>query len=488
LSIIDFFAHIRDTLYMETRTIFKNISPIDHRYSLSEAVAFDGLSKYISEEADVRSCAKAEVALIKAHLTVRGQLTDDMAKKLDDVAASVDPEAVYKEEEKTKHNIRALVNVMKTMVPEEVAPLVHLGATSVDILDTALSCRMRDVTQNVVLPELKGLEQALCAIADREAETPQVGRTHGQHAVPITFGWSIAEFVSRLGKSIQRIEELSNQLKGKLAGPVGAYNGPSMIVKDPEELERIYLKFLGLEPSEYANQLVEPEYLLRLLLEMNVAFGIIANLADDLRNLQRSEIGEVFEYFSSTQVGSSTMPQKRNPWNSEHVKSLWKAMCPRVITFYMDQISEHQRDLTNSASQRFIADYVAGFTMAVSRMRAVVTGLQADRENMARNLENAGGKVKGGVLAEPAYILLAEAGVSDGHEVIRKITLEAEQTGKTFFEVLKTHTEAYAKITAQLKKLGVADPENFFDNPARYCGLAAVKSRRLAKKYAELMK
>ena len=374
------------------------------------------------------------------------------------------------------------------MVPEEVAPLVHLGATSVDILDTALSCRMRDVTQNVVLPELKGLEQALCAIADREAETPQVGRTHGQHAVPITFGWSIAEFVSRLGKSIQRIEELSNQLKGKLAGPVGAYNGPSMIVKDPEELERIYLKFLGLEPSEYANQLVEPEYLLRLLLEMNVAFGIIANLADDLRNLQRSEIGEVFEYFSSTQVGSSTMPQKRNPWNSEHVKSLWKAMCPRVITFYMDQISEHQRDLTNSASQRFIADYVAGFTMAVSRMRAVVTGLQADRENMARNLENAGGKVKGGVLAEPAYILLAEAGVSDGHEVIRKITLEAEQTGKTFFEVLKTHTEAYAKITAQLKKLGVADPENFFDNPARYCGLAAVKSRRLAKKYAELMK
>jgi len=85
LSIIDFFAHIRDTLYMETRTIFKNISPIDHRYSLSEAVAFDGLSKYISEEADVRSCAKAEVALIKAHLTVRGQLTDDMAKKLDDV-------------------------------------------------------------------------------------------------------------------------------------------------------------------------------------------------------------------------------------------------------------------------------------------------------------------------------------------------------------------------------------------------------------------
>ncbi len=473
---------------MESRNIFENISCIDHRYSLSEAKAFEGLSKYISEEASVQSFAKCEAALVKAHLKVRGQLDDKKASALDQAAANIDPEEVYKEEEKTKHNIRALVNVLKTKVPADLGPLVHLGATSVDILDTALSCRMRDVTQNVVLPELKELEKNLCAIAEREADTPQVGRTHGQHAVPITFGWSIAEFVSRLGKSILRIEELSKQLKGKLAGPVGSYNGPSMIVKDPEELEKTYLGFLGLEPSEYSNQLVEPEYLLRLLLEMNVAFGIIANLADDLRNLQRSEIGEVFEYFASTQVGSSTMPQKRNPWNSEHVKSLWKAMCPRVITFYMDQISEHQRDLTNSASQRFIADYVAGFTMAVARMNSVVSGLQADRESMKRNLDNAGGKVKGGVLAEPAYILLGEAGVNDGHEVIRKITLECEQSGKTFFEVLKTHTDAYAKITAQLEKLGVEDPQNFFANPERYHGLAAKKSKRLAQKYAELMK
>ena len=472
---------------MENRNIFENISCIDHRYSLSEKDVFAGLSSYISEEASVRSCAACEAALVKAHLKVRGKLTDEISASLDATALSIDPQEVYAEEEKTKHNIRALVNVLKTKVPKDLGPLVHLGATSVDILDTALSCRMRDVTQKVVLPELKALEKALCTIAEREAETPQVGRTHGQHAVPITFGWSIAEFVSRLGKSILRIDELSRNLKGKLSGPVGSYNGPSMIVKDPEALEREYLSFLGLEPSEYSNQLVEPEYLLRLLLEMNVAFGIIANLADDLRNLQRSEIGEVFEYFSSTQVGSSTMPQKRNPWNSEHVKSLWKAMSPRVMTFYMDQISEHQRDLTNSASQRFIADYVAGFTMAVSRIKSVVSGLQADREAMARNLSVAGGKVKGGVLAEPAYILLGEAGVNDGHEVIRKITLEAEQGGKSFFEVLKTHEDAYKKITAQLEALGVENPSSFFEDPAKYRGLSATKSLRLARKYSDLM-
>ena len=126
--------------------------------------------------------------------------------------------------------------------------------------------------------------------------------------------------------------------------------------------------------------------------------------------------------------------------------------------------------------------------MAVARMNSVVKGVQADKEGMAKNLQGAGGKVKGGVLAEPAYILLGEAGYNDGHEVIRKITLEAEKTGKTFFEVLKTHEKEYKDITAQLEKLGVENPANFFENPANYCGLAAVKSKRLAQKYAELMK
>jgi len=297
----------------------------------------------------------------------------------------------------------------------------------------------------------------------------------------------MAEYVSRLGKSILEIERRADGLAGKLAGAVGAYNATSMIVKDPEDLEKRYLDYLGLAPSEHSTQLVEPEYLLRLLLECNVAFGIIANLADDLRNLQRSEVGEVFEYFSSTQVGSSTMPQKRNPWNSEHVKSLWKAFAPRVMTFFMDQISEHQRDLTNSASQRFVADYLSGFTFAVARMKSVVSGLQADREGMARNLAEAGGKVKGGVLAEPAYILLAESGISDGHEVIRKITLDAETNGITFFEALRKNADAFARITAQLEKLGVADAAGFFANPERYRGLAAEKAARLAAKYSQLM-
>ncbi|HZK20626.1 MAG TPA: lyase family protein [Treponemataceae bacterium] len=471
---------------MKTRSIYKNISPIDHRYSLSEPRVFDALSLYISEEAAIRYNTIAEIALIKAHLSVRHELTDSVAKKLDTVAQTIDPEAVYAEDEKTQHSIRALVNVIKTMVSKKLAPLVHLGATSVDILDTALSARMRDVVQNVVLPELKKLETQLCYITEREATTPQVGRTHGQHAVPITFGFAMAEYVSRLGISIQHIETLSNTLCGKLAGPVGAYNGTSMLVNDPEELEKRYLEYMNLHASEHSTQLVQPEHLLRVLLECNIAFGIIANLADDLRNLQRSEIGEVFEYFSTTQVGSSTMPQKRNPWNSEHVKSLWKTYCPRVMTFYMDQISEHQRDLSNSASQRFIAEYISGFTMAIVRMRKIVSGLQCDHQNMTRNLLHAGGKVQGGVLAEPAYILLAQTGVTDAHEIIRKMTIDAEHHNITFYEAMQKKPKIFTAIKNQLKKLGESDPEGFFAHPERYRGIAAEKAIQIAKKYKNL--
>ncbi|MDR0599889.1 MAG: adenylosuccinate lyase [Treponema sp.] len=475
---------------METhvRAIFQNISPLDHRYSLSEKSVFDSLVPWLSEEAAIAACVKAEIALVIAHLSVRGTLTGALREALERAGEQVTPEEVYAEEEKTRHNVRALVNVLKTKVPPEAAPLVHLGATSVDILDTGLSWRMAGVTRRAILPLLRKLELLLCDFTEREAETPQVGRTHGQSAVPITVGFAMAEYVSRLGKSILEIERRAGELKGKLAGAVGAYNASSLIVRDPEALERRYLSELGLEPSEHSTQLVEPEYLLRLLLEFNTAFGIIANLADDLRSLQRSEIGELREGFAADQVGSSTMPQKRNPWNSEHVKSLWKAFMPRVMTFFMDQVSEHQRDLTNSASQRFIADYVTGFSLAVSRMTSVIEGLGVDRERLLANLRgSSGGGIPGGVMAEPAYILLAESGVSGAHEVIRKITLAAEKEGVSFAAALAKEPVTLERIGVKLAELGIiADSGEalyFFEKPEHYRGLAAEKAKALANKY-----
>ncbi|MDR1148348.1 MAG: adenylosuccinate lyase [Spirochaetaceae bacterium] len=476
---------------MLERSVFQNISPLDHRYSISEKEIFDAVSAWLSEEASIHACLKAEAALVAAHLRVRGKLDETARRQLDEALNSVTPEEVYAEEEKTHHNIRALVNVLKKKMPDELNPLVHLGATSVDILDTSLAYRMKGVTDAVTLPALRKLELQLCDFAEREAKTPQVGRTHGQHAVPITLGFAIAEYVSRLGKSILEIKRLSGSLKGKLAGAVGAYNAVSMISRDPQELERIYLAELGLEPSEHSTQLVEPEYLLRLLLEMNIAFGIIANLADDLRHLQRSEIAELREGFAGEQVGSSTMPQKRNPWNSEHVKSLWKAFMPRVISFYMDQISEHQRDLSNSASQRFIAEYVCGFCMAVSRMSGVIENIDVDRDRMMLNLNGGAGKGAGGVMAEPAYILLAESGLGDAHEVIRRITLAAEKENLSFSQALRREEGVWRRIGGKMRELGlindISETLPFFENPSRYCGLSAQKAITIAAKYRTLM-
>ncbi len=468
---------------MESKSIFTNLSPLDHRYYIANKAVFDELAKYLSEDAVVRYSAKAEGALVKTHVFLRHADPEKYYSVIDEAMEKVAPDEVYEEEEKTQHNLRALVNVIKRYMPEEFKPYVHLGATSVDIMDTSAAMRIRDAVRNVILPLMIEVENLLVRIAGEEAATPQVGRTHGQHAVPITLGFALSEYVSRFGKSIVEIERLSGTLRGKLAGAVGAYNSTSLMVKDPEAMERKYLEFLGLEPSEHSTQLVEPEYLLRLILEINTAFGILANLADDLRNLQRSEISELREMFISTQVGSSTMPQKRNPWNSEHIKSLWKAFAPRIMTFFMDQISDHQRDLTNSASSRFVSDYLAGFSAAVNRMKKVLASLHVDKERLMSNLSFTGDLV----LAEAAYILLSCGGESDAHEIIRKITLESERTGERMCAIMKKDEKIWNSIRSQMEKTVGTEPEEFFSKPELYRGRAAAKAQQLSEKYKKTM-
>lgn len=464
------------------REIFLNLSPLDHRYYLANKQLFENLSDFLSENAAVRYCWEAEIALIKAHLSIRGEDKEGLFVLLDSYRDQFSPSQIYAEEEKTHHNIRALVNVLVSKLPEKLKPFVHLGATSADILDTASSMRHRDVYKKVLLPLVAGLEQSLISLAEKTRTVSQIGRTHGQHAVPITFGFALSSYISRLGASIVRIEELSSQLKGKLAGAVGGYNALSLLVKDPAALEKKYLEYCGLEACEASTQIVQPEPLLRLLLETNLVFGIIANLADDLRHLQRTEIGEVRESFSKDQVGSSTMPHKRNPWNSEHVKSLWKAFSPRIITFYMDQISEHQRDLTNSASGRFIAEYISGFAAAAARMNKIVDSLDIDAEKMNKNMGLAGDMA----LAEAAYILLGSAGDAEGHEKIRKITLSCEKNGTSLTEGLKLDKSLWNLIDSALQGLLGVSAELFFSHPSYYRGLSVEKTDQITQKYRKI--
>jgi len=457
---------------MPTRDIFSNLSPLDNRYWLSNPEVFEALSGRLSDRALTLGCARVEAALVEAHLARRRPGDAKATALVIDAASSIDPAEVAAEEEKTRHNIRALVNVLQRALPAELAPLVHLGATSADILDTARALAVRSAVLEVLLPLLAEVELELCRFAVDEAETPQVGRTHGQHAVPITFGFAMAEYASRLGSSLLRARDLATDLRGKLAGATGSYNALSMIYPDPEAFELEFLARLGLKPSAHSTQIVEPEPMIRLLLELDLSFGVLANLADDLRNLQRSEIAELREAFGRDQVGSSTMPQKRNPWNSEHVKSLWKAFAPRATTFLLDQISEHQRDLTNSASERFVADWLAGLAAAANRMLSVLRGLEVDRPRMLANL----GLTGASLLAEPAYILLAESGRADAHEIVRGATLAVEKEGLDFAAALKRENGAWEAVSKRLAALGHADAAAFFAEPRVYRGRAAEKA------------
>ena len=294
--------------------LFDNLSPLDYRYVGRDKEAVKLLTPYLSENARIHYQALVEAALVRT-LAKQGLCSKEIAREVEQACRRVSAEEVYKEEDKIRHDVRALVNVIRRQVSKEAKPFVHFGATSYDIVDTASALRYQEATRMVLLPSLKSLEKTLIKLALREKDTVQVGRTHGQHAEPITFGFALSEYVSRLGNRIQALEAAKENLCGKFSGAVGAYNASSLFMKDPVAFERALMKELGLQVGTHSTQIVEPESLLDLMNAVMSCFNVLANLADDLRNLQRSEIAEIAEAFGEKQVGSSTMPHKRNPIN-----------------------------------------------------------------------------------------------------------------------------------------------------------------------------
>lgn len=393
--------------------MFDSVSPLEFRYLKNEET--NRLRDYFSEEAFIRYLARVESALVKAYAE-EGVFSETVAEEVAQSVDKVSATEVYEEEKRIHHQIRALVNCMKKHVSEESAPWIHLGATSHDIICTAEAFRYKEATYNLLLPQLAKLLENLITLAEREKATLQIGRTHGQHAIPLTFGFTIAEYIARLGQRMVKIKEAADNLCGQFSGAVGAYNAPSLLVNDPVAFERKFLQKINLEPAEHSTQIVPPEYQTDFFHAITSAFGVLANLADDMRHLQRSEINEIAEKMEKKQVGSSTMPHKRNPIHFEHVKSLWKTFMPRMSSLYLDQISEHQRDLTNSASSRFYTEIFCGFFLAVYRLTPVMRDLVVDKVSLEKNFQEAAKKIG----AEPAYILLAKKGHPDAHELVRQ--------------------------------------------------------------------
>lgn len=451
---------------------FYAIDPLDGRYYDAE------ITRYLSENSRIAYQAYMEAALAQT-LTEAGICTPQVADAIEQAARLVKAEDVHLEEQKTKHDIKALVNCIKSGVNDEAKPFVHFGATSYDIVASATALQLRDASQQVVIPRLKELLKTLIELAEQHANTAQVGRTHGQHAVPITFGFALAEYVSRLGNSLVAIEALSQELVGKFSGAVGAYNALSIFVDEPLEFEKTVLAKVGLKPAEYSTQITPPEPTIRLIDELTIAAGIMANLAHDMRHLQRSEIGETRERFEAGQTGSSTMAHKRNPWNFENVVSMSKQVVAQSVNANLNLTSEHQRDLTDSASSRFYTIPLACVASMAKRLNNIMGKIEVDTDAMKRNLKLSGGAIA----AEPLYLLFEKYGHTTAHEKSKALAHQALQDNKSLVELIASDSEAssfWQKFTDTEKKI-IEEPEKY------YTGLASQKTLTVVKNWKEFL-
>ncbi len=446
--------------------IFENISPIDYRYYGRDKKIKDVLEPYLSENAYIKYKLKVESALAYA-LAKQGICQKDIADSISKACEKVTAREVYAEEDRIKHDIRALANCIRSKVPKKARRFVHFSLTSYDVVDTANILRYKKFTVNVLLPALIELEKTWIEIALREKDTLQVARTHGQHAEPITFGFTMASYINRLGGRIEAITSAEDSLRGKVSGAVGAYNASSLFFKNPVEFEKDLLDLLGLKPALHSTQIIPPEPMTDLLHSIISAFSVLANFSDDMRHLQRTEISEIKEEFTANQVGSSTMPHKRNPINFENVKSMYKAFMPSMITAYLDQTSEHQRDLTNSASQRFIPHLFAAFYVSTVRLAKVSKRLALDKENLRMNFDMS----KDSFAAEPLYMLLAFHGHPDAHEFVRKLTMKAEKEEEGLRDVMEIDDE----LEPYMNKFSDTEKEILF-NPEHYVGMSSEKT------------
>lgn len=442
--------------------MFDSICPLEYRY-LDFPEAKD-VRRYLSEEAFIKYIVFVEAQLVRAY-ALEELCPSDVADIVEKAAENIDIEEVYKEEKRIKHQLRAIVNCLAKKSGPQASPWIHLGATSHDIICTSDSLRHKDFTLKLLIPCFGELLKNLIDVATREKATPQMGRTHGQHAVTTTFGFAISEYISRIGSRICKIHEAANNLRGQFSGAVGSYNAQSLILDNPITFETKYLNILGLKPGDHSTQIIEPEYILDLLHHVISAFGVLANFSDDMRHLQRSEIDEIAEAFEEAQVGSSTMPHKKNPINFENAKSLYKTFMPRILTYYMDQISEHQRDLSNSASSRFIGEILCSLYIVARRLGKTVSKLIVNHNALKQNIEKNGKKI----MAEAYYLILSKHGITDAHEFVRKHI----HSGGDLSNIEKAFPDL--RLTEEEIKI--------LSSPQNYIGKAVEKTEEICEKW-----
>ncbi len=324
-------------------------------------------------------------------------------------------------ERELRHDVMALVRSLA----EAAGPSgrwVHYGATSADITDTALALELKESVA-ILREDLRELALALVALARKHRATPEIGRTHGQHAVPISFGYKMASAAAEIARHHRRLEELTPRLLvGKMAGAVGT--GAGFGAHAPE-VEAGVMRRLGIGVAEAPTQIVGRDRIAEFANFMALVAASTERLATEVRNLQRTEIGEVMEAFDeSKQVGSSTMAQKRNPMLSENVASLARLVRAFQLPALENMIQWHERDLANSANERIALPHSIVLTDDILRkMAEVFRTLRVDPDRMAEHLKRS----QGNAMTENLMLALTARGMAraDAHERLRTLTRDA---------------------------------------------------------------
>jgi adenylosuccinate lyase len=377
-------------------------------------------------QAKFESWLEVELAATEAW-AAEGVVPEEAAREAREKAAFT-VEAVEEREKVTDHDVAAFVDVVAQSVGEH-GRWIHYGLTSSDVLDTALALQLRKAGE-VVLASACAYRDALLNRALEHRDTLCVGRTHGVHAEPTTFGLRLAGFAFEADRNLDRLEEAFTQLAvGKLSGAVGTY------ASVPPAVEARVMEKLGLGREDVATQVVPRDRHAELLSAIAIAGAGLERFATEVRNLQKTEVREVEEPFAAGQKGSSAMPHKRNPIRTERITGL-----ARVLRGYAQAGIEnvalwHERDISHSGAERVILpDATIGLDYMQDLAAKVAAGMKVNEERMRENL----GLTYGALFSQRALTALVESGMTrdDAYRVVQENAQRAWDTRTEFRDLI----------------------------------------------------
>lgn len=336
---------------------------------------------------------------------------------------------IDKIEETVKHDVIAFL----TSVAEYVGPdsrFIHKGLTSSDIGDTALALQMRDAA-DIILNDIKELMKVLKANARKYKNTLQMGRSHGIHAEPTTFGLTFALWYEEMKRNLVRMKAARETINyGQLSGPVGTFSSL------PASIERHVCKKLGLKPDPIVTQVIQRDRHAEYMNTLALIAGAVEKMAVEMRHLQRTEVLEAEEPFSKGQKGSSAMPHKRNPIGSENLSGLARVVRSNAIAAMENIPLWHERDISHSSVERIIIpDSTILINYMLVRLTGILKGIQVYPERMKENI----GKSYGLFCSQRVLLKLTEKGLSreDSYSIVQKTAMKSWKEKKPFQDLLK---------------------------------------------------